>query len=372
MGTASETAKTAASQPGLPKRQASFFDKQTLDRLDYDGIIHETERLIPNLENERETKMSAAVETMMFAGELPWHGLGNKVDETISITDAIDASGLNWEVGLKDIQTVDGIALPEKATYRKSDGKIYGVVGPRYVPLQNRDAFDWFQPFLDAGECNLHTAGSLHEGEKVWVLAQLNRDCSQIVGDDNVCKFILLSNSHNGTTAIRVGYTPIRVVCANTMAMAHSKTSGSKLIRIRHTRSQKTNMEKVRDIMDNINAEFEATAEQYRFLASRNFSARDIEAYVKVVLGVEKKVAEDISTRTKNIIAEIMTRIEGPKQSLAGVKGTWWAAYNGFNEYLNYSKGRNTDNRIDSLWFGEGAKDNTDAFTAALEFANAI
>jgi phage/plasmid-like protein (TIGR03299 family) len=321
---------------------------------------------------EEETKMSAAVETMMFAGETPWHGLGNKVDDKITIADAIDASGLNWEVGLKAIQTVDGEALPEKATYRVSDGRIFSVVGPRYVPLQNKDAFDWFQPFLDAGECNLHTAGSLHNGEKVWVLAQLNRDCSEIVGDDTVCKFILLSNSHNGTTAIRVGYTPIRVVCANTMAMAHSKDSGSQLIRIRHTRSQKVNLEKVRDIMDNINVQFEATAEQYRFLASKNFSARDIDAYVKVVLGVEKTPIEDISTRTKNIIADIMTRIEGPRQSLPGVKGTWWAAYNGVNEYLNYAKGRNADNRIDSLWFGQGANDNSDAFTSALEFANAL
>ena len=315
--------------------------------------------------------MPAAVENMMFVGETPWHGLGNKVDDGINVNDAIVAAGLDWEVGLKDLQTVDGTPVSHRATYRKSDGSILGVVGPRYTPLQNKDAFDWFQPFLDANECSIHTAGSLHYGQKVWVLAQLNRDNSEIVSGDEVCKFILLSNSHDGTTAIRVGYTPIRVVCVNTLAFAHNNTN-SKLIRIRHTRSSQKNLESVRDIMDNINAEFEATAEQYRFLAGKNFNQADINKYVKVVLGIDKTPDEDIKTRTRNIMDEIMSRIEGPKQSATNVRGTWWAAYNGFNEYLNYAKGRTTDNRLDSLWFGVNANDNVKALNTALEFANAV
>jgi phage/plasmid-like protein (TIGR03299 family) len=314
--------------------------------------------------------MPAAVEKMMFVGETPWHGLGNQLDEAPTIGEAIDASGLDWEVGLKDLQTVDGIPVSHRATYRKTDGSILGVVGPRYTPLQNRDAFDWFQPFLDAGECQLHTAGSLHSGQKVWVLAQLNRDNSEIVPGDEVSKFILLSNSHDGSTAIRVGYTPIRVVCVNTLSYAH-KHNDSKLIRVRHTRSSQKNLEQVRDIMDNINAGFEATAEQYRFLASKQFNQKDIDKYVKIVLNI-KDNNEDIKTRTRNIMDDVLARIEGPKQSATNVRGSWWAAYNGFNEYLNYSKGRTTDNRLDSLWFGQNANDNNKALQSALEFANAI
>jgi phage/plasmid-like protein (TIGR03299 family) len=308
---------------------------------------------------------------MMFVGATPWHGLGNQVDSDINVADAIVAAGLDWEVGLKDLQTVDGVPVNHRATYRKTDGSILGVVGPRYTPLQNRDSFDWFQPFLDAGECALHTAGSLHSGQKVWVLAQLNRDNSEIVAGDEVSKFILLSNSHDGTTAIRVGYTPIRVVCANTLAWAHS-SSDSKLIRIRHTRSSKNNLENVRDIMDNINAGFEATAEQYRFLASKNFNQADIRRYVKTMLGIEGTIDGDIKTRTRNIMDEILGLVEGPKQSATNVRGTWWAAYNGYNEYLNYNKGRTEDNRLDSLWFGLNANDNNKALNKAMEFANAV
>ena len=316
--------------------------------------------------------MPAAVEQMMFVGATPWHGLGNKVDADIGVEDAIVAAGLDWEVGLKDLQTVDGVPVNHRATYRKTDGSILGVVGPRYTPLQNKDSFDWFQPFLDAGECSIHTAGSLHSGQKVWVLAQLNRDNSEIVSGDDVSKFILLSNSHDGTTAIRVGYTPIRVVCVNTLAMAHSKGSGSQLIRIRHTRSSKNNLEQVRDIMDNINAQFEATAEQFRFLVSKNFNQADIRRYVKTMLGIEGTVDGDIKTRTRNIMDEILALVEGPKQSATNVRGTWWAAYNGYNEYLNYNKGRTEDNRLDSLWFGANANDNIKALEKAMEFANAV
>ena len=315
--------------------------------------------------------MPAAVEQMMFVGATPWHGLGNKVDADIGVEDAIVSAGLDWEVGLKDLQTVDGVPVSHRATYRKTDGSILGVVGPRYTPLQNKDSFDWFQPFIDAGECGIHTAGSLHSGQKVWVLAQLNRDSSEIVRGDEVSKFILLSNSHDGTTAIRVGYTPIRVVCVNTLAMAHNNKS-SQLIRIRHTRSSKNNLEQVRDIMDNINAQFEATAEQFRFLASKNFNQGDIRRYVKTMLGIEGTVDGDIKTRTRNIMDEILALVEGPKQSATNVRGTWWAAYNGYNEYLNYNKGRTEDNRLDSLWFGANANDNIKALEKAMEFANAV
>jgi len=219
--------------------------------------------------------MPANVESMFYTGATPWHGLGEKLEDAPTISEAIEASGLDWEVGTKDLVTKDGVDVPARATYRKSDGSILGVVGPRYVPLQNKDAFEWFQPFIDAGECSLHTGGSLSNGQKVWALAQLNRDPSEIVAGDEVQKFILLSNSHDGTTAIRVGYTPIRVVCVNTLAFAH-KHNDSQLLRIRHTRSAATNLDNVRDIMDNINMQFEATAEQFRFLASRDFNQNDV------------------------------------------------------------------------------------------------
>lgn len=314
--------------------------------------------------------MVAAVETMFYVGQTPWHGLGEKLDTAPTVREAILQAGLNWEVGLQDLFTRDGQAAPARATVRASDNAILGVVGPRYLPLQNVDAFDWFEPFVQSGEASLHTAGSLQQGKKIWVLAQINRDNSEIVRGDEVCKFLMLSNSHDGTTAIRVGFTPIRIVCANTLAMAHSD-SASRLIRIRHTQSSRVNLDRLRDIMDTINAQFEATAEQFRFLASRNFNATDVRRYVKTVLGVERVLDTDIPTRTKNTMNKIFNLIEGERQSMQGVRGTYWAAYNGVNEYFNYHQGRNNDNRMNSLWFGPTLLENRNALDIALEFASA-
>lgn len=312
--------------------------------------------------------MSHKVETMMYVGQTPWHGLGVALEEAPTISEAITAAGLDWEVGLRDLFTSDGEKVPNRATVRETDGSVLGVVGPRYTPLQNTEALDWFQPFIDSGDATLHTAGSLDDGKKIWVLAQLNRDPSEIVPGDDVCKFILLSNSHDGTTAVRPGFTPIRVVCANTLCAAHQSTA-SKFIRVRHTRKITTNLEKVRDLMNAANAEFEATADQYRHLASKDFNQADVRKYVKTLLNVENVVDSDLPTKTKNIIEEVLGLIEGPKQSFPGVSGTWWAAYNGYNEYLNYSRGRNNDNRMNSLWFGTGANDNRKALELALNMA---
>lgn len=317
--------------------------------------------------------MAHEVENMFAVGATPWHGLGEVLEEAPTIGEAIGLAGLDWQVEVTDLFTGDGtdVSSVVRATRRADTGAILGAVGPRYVPLQNQAAFDWFQPFVDSGACELHTAGSLCDGEKVWVLAKLNRENSEIVPGDEVAKFILLSNSHNGKTAIRVGFTPIRVVCANTMAAAHS-CDASKLLRVRHTRNAATALDNVREIMDLLNADFEATAEQYQFLASKQVHRGDLRRYVKVCLGLDKVADEDIKTRSRNIIENVIARFHAPKQRLPGIEGSWWAAYNAYNEYLNYEKGRNSNNRMDSLWFGTGVNDNSKALAYATDFANAV
>lgn len=314
--------------------------------------------------------MVANVENMFSVRETPWHKLGVVLDNPPTIQEAIDLSGLNWGVELKPLFLGNGDLVDHKAVVRQDSGNVLGIVGPRYQPLQNAQAFDWFNPFVENGEVALETAGSLDEGRRIWVMAKIARDPSVIVKGDEVLKYLMLSNSHDGTLAIRVGYTPIRIVCANTLAMAHN-SNASKLIRVRHTASSKVALDKLRDIMNIVDREFEATAEQFRFLASRMFNQKDIREYVKAVLGKEKIADEDLPTRTKNQLDEIIGLIDHANQKLNGVDGTYWAAYNAVNQYLNYDAGRNDNNRMSSLWFGVNANTNKSALDLALEFANA-
>ena len=314
--------------------------------------------------------MPANVENMFSVRETPWHKLGTVLENPPTIQEAIELSGLNWPVELKPLFLGNGTLVTHKAVVRGDSGNVLGIVGPRYTPLQNAEAFDWFNAFVENGEVSLETAGSLDEGRRIWVMARIARDPSVIVPNDEILKYLMLSNSHDGTLAIRVGYTPIRIVCANTLAMAHN-SNASKLIRIRHTASSKVALDKLQDIMNLVDREFEATAEQFRFLASKTFNQKDVREYVKAVLGKSKVADEDLPTRTKNQLDDIIGLLEDENQRLNGVNGTYWAAYNAVNQYLNYDAGRNDNNRMSSLWFGVNANTNKSALDLALEFANA-
>lgn len=313
--------------------------------------------------------MSALVEKMCHFGEMPWHGDSEALTGTESANEVMVKAGLDWSVKTEPLFLADGTSVPAQASIRESDNSVLGVVGPRWTPLQNADAFSVFEPLVESGDMAWHTAGSLRDGQRVWVLCQLNLDNSEIVKGDEVAKFALLSNGHDGKLAVHFGFTPIRVVCANTEALAR-ECKASKLIRVRHHRFVKENVESLRDVMSIANQEFEATCDQYRFLASRAINQEDLEKYVKIVFNQHGKDNEEIPTRSKNIMAKVQEYFEtGRGNNLDGVSGTYWAAYNAVTEYLNYDKGRNTQNRLDSLWFGQNGVMSQKALAQAVALA---
>src|SRR5205823_9488561 len=116
--------------------------------------------------------------------------------------------------------------------------------------------------------------------------AKMNRDPLVIAEGDTVEKYLLLSHGHDGSLAVRCGFTPVRVVCANTLAMAHG-SDASKLIRVKHTKDVLENLANIREVMDLANQQFEATAEQYRLLARKSINQADLRRYVRRVLKIE-------------------------------------------------------------------------------------
>jgi hypothetical protein len=152
------------------------------------------------------------------------------------------------------------------------------------------------------------------------VLAKLNRDPVTIAPGDEVQKYLLLSHSHDGTLAVRVGWTPQKVLCSNTLAMAHA-SDASKLIRCKHTKHIHENLANIREAMNLANEQFEATAEQYRLLASKSINQGDLRKYVKTVLGVKED--QEPSTRMKNLMDEIIGLAElGQGNDLSSISGT--------------------------------------------------
>jgi phage/plasmid-like protein (TIGR03299 family) len=319
--------------------------------------------------------MAHEIEQMLYVGETPWHKLGKRFVEAPSLEDAIVAAGLDWKVTTEPVLSQGGEILPALATRRSSDSRILGVVGPSYNPLQNTEAFEFFRPFIESGEAAIETAGSLRQGQRVFVLAKLKLDPMEVVKGDAVQKYVLLSNSHDGTLAVRVGFTPIRVVCANTMALAHD-SKASKLIRVRHTKNVVSNLEEIRNVMNLANAEFESTADQYRLLASKEINQADLEKYVKLVFNSNKKILEAegnvANINNKRIINAVQPLFEkGRGNDLPGVKGTMWAAYNAVSEYLQYERGEDNQVRLDQMWFGQSATLNKRALDIGVMLATA-
>ena len=156
------------------------------------------------------------IETMFYNREVPWHGLGVKVEKTLNSPAALKMAGLDWEVLQRPVQ-VDGVVLNEyQANVRSSDKSVLGIVGRDYKVVQNQDAFAFTDKLLGAGT-RYETAGSLQKGKRVWLLARMEQN--EILGDP-VVPYLLFSNGHDGRNAVRVAITPVRVVCQNTLNLA--------------------------------------------------------------------------------------------------------------------------------------------------------
>lgn len=312
--------------------------------------------------------MAHEVEEMFFMGEVPWHGLGVKLDTPPTIDEALEYSGLNWTVERKPlvIQGSD-VPVPAFATVRDSDEKVLGVVGTGYRVLQNNKAFEWFQPYVDSGEVELHTAGSLRGGRHVWILAKVKSDPIEIIPGDEVLQFILVSNSHDGSASIRAGFTGVRVVCANTIAAAHSAAS-SKLLRIRHSEQAEVALDKVRESLDIGRREFRATVDGMRAMAKASVNMADLKRYVREVFKPEAHLSNaDSLDRLYDRVIPLFE--SGRGSNLNGVKGTMWGAYNSVTELLTWERGRSNDTRMENVWFGQSATLTQRAYTVALDMA---
>jgi len=313
-----------------------------------------------------EIDMTGGKANMMYVGKRPWHGLGHQFESAPSIEQALVASGLDWKVRCEQNYLADGRKSPSQTTVRCDTDAILGSVGVNYTPLQNDAMLEWFRPFLESEQADLHTAGSLFDGAKVWCLAKIRSEGHDITGDGDVVEsYILLSNSHDGSRAVRVGFTPIRVVCSNTLAMAHG-AGESRLIKVLHTSGIGTTLTAIREVMNTVTRQFEATAEQYRKLARTSCNRDDMRKYVRLVLGVKNDEKMTSQAERKMGEGEI---IACANEGLGTHGRTYWDAYNGVTEYLNYVASRTQDVRLDSLWFGQNAALSANALKIAIQLA---
>lgn len=294
------------------------------------------------------------MDTMAYSGEeKPWHLKGTQFAEDFTSEEAIEAAKLGFHVATKQLGLIaDGRPVDYFATVNGDTNEILGVVGSRYTPLQNKQAFGFFDELLAETGARYTTAGAIGKGEKIWLLAKMPGTFEPLLGD-RIEEFCLLVNSHDGSYPITVRFTPIRVVCQNTLHMAlHDSTA---TVSLKHTSGASSRLQQAAMILKEKNRYFASLGETFKELASFKIDDEWIQDYEDLLFGKISKEVE-ISERVRNNRIQKRTGFEiylnhGKGLEIPGVKGTAWGAYNAAIEYVDYGLAGD-DNDPKSLLFG--------------------
>mgnify|MGYP001294163050 CR=1 FL=1 len=319
--------------------------------------------------------MAHQVETMAYAGEVPWHGLGVPVSDDLTPQQIQTKAGLDWEVEKRDVfvKTERGtdVRIPgKKALTRSSDDRVFDIVGDDWNPIQNDEAFAFFNEYIAAGDMTMETAGALNDGRRVFALAKV-KDSFSILGDDRVDSYLLFSNPHEYGRAIDIRFTPIRVVCNNTLTFSLQSASKN-FVKLNHRTLFDADL--VKQQMGLASEKFAMYKDMAEFLSTRKFTVENLIKYYNDVFPhtyakgklKEIKSKEDLSLNAKTAF-EVLETQPGAQYGA----GTWWSALNSVTYMTDHTMGRNAQSRLTSAWFGQNGRRKVRAVNKAVEYATA-
>jgi phage/plasmid-like protein (TIGR03299 family) len=317
--------------------------------------------------------MAHLVETMAYAGETPWHGLGVHVEDDLSVDEMLEAAGINWGVTKAPMfYDVNGerINSGKFALLRDSDNRFLDTVSDTWEPCQNRDAFAIFEEFVEAGELEMHTAGSLKDGQIVWGLAKMKEQFA-LFNDDVTEQYLLLVNPHKFGNGIHVRSTPIRVVCNNTLSFSLGQHSN-----VQSTQNHRTtfDVEAMKEAIGIAKEKFVTYQQAAELLSKKRYNVVSLEEYfAKVFPGYSAK-KDEAANDNKIVLSRAAERALEVVESQPGAefgKGSWWQAFNAVTYMADHELGRNADSRLRSAWFGVNKDRKNVALQTAIEYAEA-
>jgi len=310
---------------------------------------------------------------MAYVGRRPWHGLGTYVEgEAMTAAQAIEAASLDWEVVTEPVyrhipandwrprhfKEVEG----KRAVVRQDTDEVFGIMSEGYTPVQNTAAFDLIDAVVGSGDAAFHTVGSLFGGRRVWMLCKLQGDY-RLDNGEKLESFILLDNSHDGTAALRMRLTSVRVVCSNTLGAA---TSSRAAFAAKHTSGIMGRVNEARDLLGLRDAYMARLIEDANRIAEQAWSHAEMTAMTYKLLDLEPDTAIDMQRGIKAPAASKMLDLFYLGQGNRGE--TKWDALNAVTEYLDYSKGSRAIDSLDSTddavvsrrlqnsWLGSGGE----------------
>ncbi len=308
--------------------------------------------------------------------EPAWHGKGQILQGKMTSSEAIREALLDFEVGKLPVSITlpDGTVkeIPGKfGTYRTDTGAPFGVVGNRYEIVQNVDAFEFFDAIVGKDEAMYETAGALGGGEVIFITAKLPDYIR--VGKDDIEKYIFLKSTHDGSGSIIAAFTPVRIICNNTLNAALGNLTNR--VSIRHTKDAKLKLAQAHRIMGISNRLTTELTEVFNIMAKKSIVDSQLRKFIEAVVlpplreeATPEEKAE-ISTRSQNKIAQIFRyAMTSPTQQTESTKGTVFGAYNAITGYYqNVKKWGGSDDKLESIIGGQAEKDGQKAFDLALQ-----
>ena len=280
--------------------------------------------------------MAANVETMFSVREKPWHGLGTIVQEAPTSKDALHLAGLDWTVRQEPV-----IYKEQDSGYfmniRSTDDKVLGVVGGRYKPVQNVDAFNFVDGLIGEG-VTYETAGSLSTGKRIWLLAKMP---DVKILDDVVEPYMCLTNSHDGFGSLKVCMTPVRVVCQNTLNLALD--SAKRSWNVRHTSSIDSKMGAARQTLGLANNYMDSIAKTAEDFYKIKIAPKDFEILSEKIF----PITAEMSKRKEESQALLREQLKHAWEmdDLGNIKGTGWGFMNAVADMSTHKPpARKTDN----------------------------
>lgn len=312
----------------------------------------------------------------MYANSPAWHGLGQLFDQNgrgaPDSATAMELAHLDWKVDLEPMKLDNGLLVPgHKATVRQDlKGKpesVLGVVSDRYKVVQNAEAFEFLDSLLQDGIMRYESAMALKGGKRIALLARMP-SVDKIAEGDWSMRYVLMSTSHDGSAALYLQPTSVRVVCANTLALALANKQHQ--VRIQHTGNVKAALETAKVYLSQFDKAFSLYSEEASVLATRRYSPADAKEYMhQLGLDDDSKAKQMTATRQA-----FMSKAN----NLPSVKGTWWALFNAVTEAVDHGakyRGKTLRDKAESRFLatmeGTGSDFKSKAFTTAIEMSTA-
>lgn len=284
---------------------------------------------------------------MFYTGDTPWHGLGTRLDNPATAEEAIAAAGLDWDVEQRKVYYYADSYLREsegdRAIVRRDTGRKLKILSEAYTPVQNREAFSFFDSVVGEGQAIYHTAGSLQGGRKVWILAKLPHDIG--LPDDRIECYILLSNSHDGSMSVRMRPTSVRVVCANTLSVALGEQNVAEWS-TPHRGDIMTRVNQAREMLSLQEAHFEMMMRSIEELADEKMRSAERETFYRRLFSIDDELDHE---KSRPVIA-----VEELFRTGRGNNGeSRYDMLNAVTEWVDHKRG-NDEKRLHSAWFGSG------------------